>query len=214
MILVGQFDSPFVRRVAVTLNHYHMPFTRNPLSIFRDAAEVQKINPLLRVPALILEAGEVLVDSGAIIDHLDEMAGPARALTPRHGPERRKVQTAVAIAAGTAEKVVQAFFEKMNHEPKARNAAWEKRMAQQITHALAWLEHECGTPWFFDSHLSQADVTTACMIMHLKLRLPELFPATKYPKLHALALHCETLEAFAEARPTPEEIGLVPAAKT
>ena len=57
MILVGQFDSPFVRRVAVTLNHYHMPFTRNALSVFRDMKDMQKINPLVRVPALILESG-------------------------------------------------------------------------------------------------------------------------------------------------------------
>jgi glutathione S-transferase len=213
MILVGQFDSPFVRRVAVTLLHYHMPFTRQPLSIFRDAAEVQKINPLLRVPALVLEGGEVLVDSGAIIDHLDEMAGPARALTPRHGPERRRVLRAVAIACGTAEKVVQAFFEKLNHDPKARSASWEKRLASQIEHGLSWLEHECGSPWFIDAHLSQADVTAACMIMHLKLRLPEFFPATAYPKLHGMALHCETLEAFANARPSAEEIGVVPTVK-
>ena len=86
MILVGQFDSPFVRRVAVTLNHYHMPYTRNPISVVRDVGEMQKINPLVRVPSLILETGEVLIDSTAIIDHLDEMAGPARALTPAHGP--------------------------------------------------------------------------------------------------------------------------------
>ncbi|MFO1035112.1 MAG: hypothetical protein U1E15_14010 [Hyphomicrobiales bacterium] len=45
---------------------------------------------MLRVPALILADGETLVDSTVIIDHLDEMAGPARALTTRHGPERRK----------------------------------------------------------------------------------------------------------------------------
>ena len=83
MILIGQYDSPFVRRVAVTLNHYHMPFTRNPLSVFGNKKEVQAINPLLRVPALILETGEVLVDSHAIIDHLDQMAGAPRALTPR-----------------------------------------------------------------------------------------------------------------------------------
>ena len=79
MILVGQYDSPFVRRVAVTLNHYHMPFTRNPLSIFRNAAEVQKLNPLLRVPVLILEGGETLIDSHAIIDHLDEIRMPTDA---------------------------------------------------------------------------------------------------------------------------------------
>jgi glutathione S-transferase len=212
MILVGQFDSPFVRRVAVTLNHYHMPFTRNPLSIFRNMEEVQKINPLLRVPALILETGETLIDSHAIIDHLDEMAGPARALTPRNGPERRKVLRAASVAAGTAEKVVQAFFERLNHASEHRNGKWEKRLKSQIEAGLAWLERECGTPWYFDNKLSQADVTIACMIMHLKLRLPELFPPNKYPKLHALALHCETLDAFANARPSADET--VPALKS
>ncbi|MGL4592714.1 MAG: glutathione S-transferase N-terminal domain-containing protein, partial [Aestuariivirga sp.] len=74
MILVGQYDSPFVRRVAVTLHHYHMPFTRNTMSVFGDAKAMQKINPLIRVPSLILEGGETLIDSGAIIDALDEMA--------------------------------------------------------------------------------------------------------------------------------------------
>ena len=211
MILVGQFDSPFVRRVAVTLNHYHMPFTRNPLSIFRNAAEVQKINPLLRVPALILEGGETLIDSHAIIDHLDEAAGPARALTPRHGPERRHVLQAVYLATGIAEKVVQIFFERHHHPDKMLARDYEKRLLSQINTSLEKLEHDCGTPWFFDNKLSQADVSTACMLMHMKLRVPECFPATKYPKLHAMALHCETLDAFADARPGADET--VPARK-
>ncbi len=211
MILVGQFDSPFVRRVAVTLHHYHMPYTRNPLSVFRNAKEMQKINPLLRVPALILEDGETLIDSSAIIDYLDEKAGPARALTPAHGPQRRKVLQAVALATGTSEKAVAVFFERLFHEPKAVSAEFEKRGIGQITTALQKLEHDCGSPWFFDNHMSQADVSVGCMIGHLKARLPELFPADKYPKLHALALHCEMRDEFVMARPSPDET--VPARK-
>lgn len=205
MILVGQFDSPFVRRVAVTLNHYHMPYTRNPLSVFRNAAAMQKLNPLLRVPALVLESGDVLIDSGAIIDHLDEMAGPARALTPAHGPERRKVLQAVALGLGTAEKVVALFFERLFHSDKHINRDYEKRMLSQITAALKKLEADCGSPWFFDLHMSQADITIGCMIFHMKMRVPEAFPANKYPKLHALALHCEMKEDFVKARPGEDE---------
>lgn len=205
MILVGQFDSPFVRRVAVTLHHYHMPYTRNPLSVFRDAKDMQKVNPLIRVPALILETGETLIDSGAIIDYLDEQAGPARALTPAHGPERRKVLQAVTLAAGTAEKVVALFFERLFHSDKQINRDYEKRMISQIHAALDRLEHDCGTPWFFDDRMTQADITTGCMIGHMKLRVPELFPSDKYAKLHALALHCETKEDFVKARPGAEE---------
>ena len=205
MILVGQFDSPFVRRVAVTLNHYHMPYTRRPLSVFRNAAEMQKINPLLRVPALILETGEVLIDSSAIIDHLDEMAGPARALTPAHGPERRKVLQAVTLGAGTADKVVALFFERLFHSDKHINRDYEKRMLSQITAALEKLESDCGSPWFFDLHMTQADITIGCMIFHMKMRVPEAFPLNKYPKLHSLALHCETKEDFVKARPGEDE---------
>jgi len=49
--LVGQYDSPFVRRVAVTLHVYGMPFTRNAISVFTDATDMARINPLVRIPS-------------------------------------------------------------------------------------------------------------------------------------------------------------------
>jgi len=205
MILVGQYDSPFVRRVAVTLHHYGMPFTRNPLSVFGDAKKMQKINPLIRVPALILESGEVLIDSWAIIDHLDETAGPARALTPPHGPERRKVLQAVALALGAMDKAIAIFYEHHLHKGKALNKEWEERCQSQLAAALKQLEAQCGAPWFFDSHMSQADVTIGCLIGYLKLRLAEAFPANKYPKLHGLSLHCELRDEFVQSRPSASE---------
>ena len=211
MILVGQFDSPFVRRVAVTLHHYHMPFTRNPLSVFRNVAEMRKINPLVRVPALILETGEVLIDSSAIIDHLDEMAGPARAMTPAHGPQRRKVMQSIVTATGISEKAVALFFERLFHSDKHINREFEKRMQSQIEASLTRLESECGSPWFVDAHMTQADITIGCMLGHLKMRVPEAFPGNKYPKLHALSQHCEMREEFVKARPAADET--VPARK-
>jgi hypothetical protein len=54
--------------------------------------------------------------------------------------------------------------------------------------------------------MTQADITIGCIIGYLKLRLPDVFPADSYPKLHALALHCETKEEFVKARPSPEEM--------
>jgi glutathione S-transferase len=205
MILVGQYDSPFVRRVAVTLHHYHMPFTRNTMSVFGDAKAMQKINPLIRVPSLILEGGETLIDSGAIIDALDEMAGPARALTPAHGPQRRKVLQVAALAMGTCDKAVSLFFERYFHPGKSLSKDHEQRCLSQIGAALDRLEHDCGAPWFFDSHMCQADVSVGCMIGYLKIRVPDTFPAAKFPKLHALALHCETRDEFVKARPAANE---------
>lgn len=206
MILVGQFDSPFVRRVAVTLHHYHMPYTRNPISVFRNVEEVQKINPLIRAPSLILESGETLIDSSAIIDCLDELAGPARALTPAHGPERRKVLQAIALAMGTMDKALVLFFERLFHIDKHISRDYEKRLLSQVNAGIAKLEDNCGAPWFFDDRFTQAGITIGCILAYLKLRLPDVFPADRFPNLHALALHCETKEDFVKARPSPEEL--------
>ena len=90
MILIGQYDSPFVRRVAVALRLYGMAYEHRPWSVFSDAAEVARFNPLKRVPTLVLADGEALIESGAILDHLDEVAGPDRALIARQGPDRRR----------------------------------------------------------------------------------------------------------------------------
>jgi glutathione S-transferase len=205
MILVGQYDSPFTRRVAVTLHHYRMPFTRDTKSVFGDAKAMQKINPLIRVPSLILQTGEILIDSVAIVDFLDEQAGPARALVPPHGAERRNILQVTALAQGAAEKAGQVVYERFFHEPKAINGEWEKRCFGQLTAALEKLEARCGAPWFFDMKMSHADVMTGCLIGYLKLRLPEAFPSGSYRKLHALALHCETREEFVKSQIAPTE---------
>jgi glutathione S-transferase len=200
MILVGQYDSPYVRRVAVTLHHYHMPFTRQPLSVFGDYKKMCEINPLVRVPVLILETGETLIDSGAIIDHLDHVAGQVRSLIPGNGPERRKVLKAVALATGAMDKTMAVFFERYYHPGKALSKEWEQRCLSQLTAALTELEKQCGTPWFSDLHMTQADVSIGCLLGYIKLRVPEAFPATKYPKLHRVGMHCEMRDEFVEAR--------------
>ena len=205
MILVGQYDSPFVRRVAVTLHHYGMPFTRNTLSVFGDAKDMQKINPLVRIPSLMLDDGETLIDSVAIVDTLDEMAGPARALVPARGPERRKILQATAMAQGSAEKGGQVVYERHFHTGQSLNREWERRCLSQLESGLGRLESQCAAPWYFGDRLSHADVMACCMVGYFKLRLPEGFPAGKYPRLQSLALRCEAREEFVKARISPDE---------
>lgn len=200
MILVGQYDSPFTRRVAVTLHAYRMAFERNPLSVFGDFDYLKSINPLRRVPALILDSGEVLIDSGAIIDHLDETAGANRAMVPREGADRRRILQLVAIAHGSAEKVVNLTLERFFNEGRERNGKFEQRCITQIETGLAALDKAASSHWLVGEHMSHADVMTACMIGHLKLRVVELFPEGSYPKLHELATRCELNHSFVAAR--------------
>ena len=89
MILIGMYDSPFVRRVAIALTLYGFEFEHRPWSVFRDAEMIAPYNPLFRVPTLVLDDGEVLIESAAILDALDQMVGPERAMAPASGAARR-----------------------------------------------------------------------------------------------------------------------------
>src|SRR5579859_6720855 len=138
MILIGQFDSPFVRRVGVTLRLYELPFEHRPWSVWSDALALSKINPLRRVPVLVLDDGETLIESGAILDHLDERVGPERAMIPRSGHARRQVLNLCALATGVADKAVILFYELLLHE--RRSQTWIDRCRAQITDTLTLLE--------------------------------------------------------------------------
>jgi glutathione S-transferase len=89
MILVGQYDSPYVRRVAISLRVLGFPYEHDTRSVFADFDSMRQTNPLGRIPSLVLPSGETLIDSAAILDWLDETVGPARALIPPMGSDRR-----------------------------------------------------------------------------------------------------------------------------
>src|SRR5712671_1955350 len=110
-VLVGQYDSPFVRRVAVTLHHYGMAFERRVLSTFADFDAMQALSPLGKVPVLVLEDGAPLWDSRAILDVLHRRADPARRLLPDDELSRRRVLQVEAAAVGLAEKTYERSFE-------------------------------------------------------------------------------------------------------
>jgi glutathione S-transferase len=206
MILVGQYDSPFVRRVAVTLHHYGLAFTRNPISVFSDAAAMARINPLVRIPSLVLDSGEVLIDSAAILDHLDETVGPSRALTPRNSPERRQILQIVATATGAIDKAGGVVYERHFHKPEAVNQDWVARCMGQLAGALRSLDDRLTANWFVGDCFTQADLTTGAMLGYLKLRLPGALDARWLPRLAALSETCEAMPNFAAARPSADEV--------
>jgi glutathione S-transferase len=132
LLLIGHFDSPFVRRVGVSLHMLGMPFTRSLLSVFSNAAELRKVSPVGRVPALVLDDGEVLIESAAILDALDDIAGPERALLPARGKSRRDSLQKIALAMGINDKAVSILYERRGPPAKvdedwARAAARSRR---------------------------------------------------------------------------------------
>src|ERR1700686_5455318 len=98
------FDSPYVRRVAVSMQLLDIGYQHANWSVGRDFDRIRAYNPLGRVPTLVADDGEALIDSAAILDYLDDLVGPARALLPARGAPRRAALRLVAIAIGAAEK--------------------------------------------------------------------------------------------------------------
>jgi glutathione S-transferase len=204
MILVGQYDSPFVRRVAVTLHHFGIPFTRNRLSVFNPG--MADVNPLVRIPSLIIDGGETLFDSGAILDYLDELAGSERALIPRSGDERRHVLQTTVLASGATEKTGAVVYERHFHAAACIAHDWVARCLSQIAGALVHLDGHAKAPWYFGPRMTQADITIGCMVFYFRLRLPEAFPPGRYPNVEQIAERCEALDAFINTRPASDEV--------
>jgi glutathione S-transferase len=94
--LIGQYDSPFTRRVGVTLTLYGLAFEHSTWSVFGNADELAAVNPLIRVPTLVLDTGEALIETAAIIDYLDSLVPPATRLLPQKQPERYRSVSPVA----------------------------------------------------------------------------------------------------------------------
>ena len=211
MILVGQYDSPVTRRIGITLHHYGMPFTRDTRSVFSNAAEIARITPLTRIPALVLDDGGVLIDSALILDHLDETIGPARALVAPSGPLRRHTLQLTALAQGCLEKAGNVVYERVFHPPAHQSADWLNRCLGQLANGLGALEQRLQSPYAMGPTLTHADVMATCLVAYLHDRVPDALPPGTHPRLNALANHCETLPAFAAARTTPDEAMPVPA---
>jgi glutathione S-transferase len=200
VILIGQFDSPFVRRVAVAMHIYGFAFEHRPLSTFRDTDELARSNPLRRVPTLVLDDGEALLESAAILDHLDELAGPALALIPAKGDTRRGILRVSALACGACDKMVGLVYERLLHE--VVSPQWIERCETQVGAVLDFLEGELSVRpsefWFGDT-LTHADIAIACAMRFLHEAHSESFDMSRWPALGTLAATCETLDAFKSA---------------
>lgn len=194
MILIGQYDSSFVRRVGIALKLYGLPFEHRPWSIFSDVHKIRPLNPLTRVPTLVLDDEDVLVDSHLIISHLESLVPAERSLWPAAEPDRHRAFKVTGLATGLADKGVSLFYEQQLHEKMSQ--LWVERCRAQIAGALSMLEEDRAErqgPYWFGERMGHADIAVACAIRHSTEALPDAVAMQDYPALFA---HCERLEAL------------------
>ncbi len=194
MILIGQYDSPFVRRVGIALALYGIAFEHRAWSVFGDADKIAALNPVIRVPTLVLENGFVLTDSHMILDHLDHLVNKKVVMFPRHEPDRYRALNVATLAAGLADKAVSLFFERRMHE--VASPTWDARCRRQMGGVVAALEKDRASrsgPFWFGDRIGHADIAVACALRYANDAHPGVLDMAACP---ALTAHCAGLEAM------------------
>ncbi|MGN6363413.1 glutathione S-transferase family protein [Asticcacaulis taihuensis] len=199
MILIGQYDSPYVRRVGIALTLYGHTFEHRPWSTFGDGDKIEPFNPLRRVPTLVLGNGEIILESAYALDWLDEQARAADDIVPliaASGPERQKALYYIALTTGFSDKAIALFYEQVLH--KEKSPVWLERCNTQISAVLNVLEKIRGAAksrWLLGGDMTHADIALACSLRHAR----EAHPAIDFSQWPALAFHsaqCERMEVF------------------
>jgi glutathione S-transferase len=204
MKLIGILRSPYVRRTAVSLHAMNMPFELDPVPVFDKPELVSKYNPLTRVPALVLDDGEALIDSSVILDALDEMAGPAKRLTPESGTARRHVLKLVTVGLGAVDKAVWSAYEYRHRPAEKVHTPWVRHNDAQVIAGFTYLDAIAAKlgdgGWLAGTDkMTQADITAAVGFTFAKLVRPNLGLPEKAPNMEKFTARCEALPHFKAA---------------
>ena len=208
MKLYGNFLSPYTRRVAISLHLLEIPFELETLSVFTTPDPVRPHNPLVRIPTLLLDDGEAVFESAAILDALDMMVPPERRLVPAEGKARRDVLRTCALATGVMDKAVWAFYEGRFRPAEIVHQPWIDHNEKQVLSGLEALEEQVSAlgdeAWLSGGEtINQADVTTGVSIAFANKVRPNLEILARHPALAAYSARCEQTAAFRSA-PVPE----------
>ena len=198
MILIGMYDSSYTRRVAIAMALYGIGFEHRAWSVGRDFDRIREYSPLGRAPTLVLDDGEVLTESAMMLDYLDDLVGPQRALMPATGIARRDAQRLIALATGAIDKAVLIVLERIFRPVETHSETWLSRCRTQVVGALHELDKACaaraGHDWLVGDAITHADIAVACYATHLREALPlDLAP---WPALQAHVDRCEALPVF------------------
>jgi glutathione S-transferase len=197
MILIGMFDSPYVRRVAIAMTLLGLEFEHRNWSVGKDFDRIRDYSPIGRVPALVLDSGEVLAESALILDYLDSLVGPQRALLPAEGDARRQSLRLIGLATGAVDKGITMVMERVFRPEEKRHAPWTDRCRAQAEGALAGLEKHCAQrngQWLVGDAMTLADITLGCNGTYLREAVP--LDLSVYPHVEAHVDRCEALPVF------------------
>ncbi|MHC8309439.1 glutathione S-transferase [Pseudomonas sp. GT1P32] len=197
MKLIGMLDSPYVRRVAISAKRLGIDLDHQSVSVFRHFEQFQQINPVVKAPTLVLDDGEVLIDSTLIIDYLEALAGPGNSLMPEDLNQRLRSLRLIGLALAACEKSVQLYYERNLRPAEIQFEPWVERVEGQLAAAYSALERELELqPLKTDGSIDQDGITLAVAWSFTRLVVPDQVDAWQFPRISAFTDYAEGLEVF------------------
>ena len=194
MKLIGMLDSPYVRRVAISLDLYGVDFVHEPLSVFRSFDAFTQINPVVKAPTLVLDDGTVLMDSSLILDYFEAQAPTDKKLLAQAPGARAHELHLLGLALAACEKTVQIVYEDNLRPAEKRHEPWIDRVTGQLLAAYSLLEKHLAQTT--DAPLTQAALTAAVAWSFTQLKLPSVLDPKAFPNLQRHADQLEQHPAF------------------
>ncbi|WP_248920059.1 glutathione S-transferase [Pseudomonas entomophila] len=196
MKLIGMLDSPYVRRVAISLDLLGVRFEHDPLSVFRTFEAFSRINPVVKAPTLVLDDGSVLMDSTLIIGYFETLSGPDSKLLPQQPQALAAALVTLGLALAACEKAVQIVYEHNQRPAEKLHLPWVERVTGQLLAACTELDKHCASHPSQGERPDQAALTTAVVWSFIQLMLPEVVRAEEFPALNAHAARLEETDVF------------------
>ncbi|MYM25157.1 glutathione S-transferase [Duganella sp. FT135W] len=201
MKLIGMLDSPYVRRVAVSLQLLGIRFEHQSLSVFSTYDQFRQMNPVVKAPTLVDAEGNVLMDSTLILQYAEAIARPAARRTPSMPTELMRSQSLLGFALAACDKAVQIVYERGLRPAEKLHQPWVDRVSQQLLSALDVLESEqLKQPLpVASTDIPPPGVMMAITWHFIQQMLPDVVPAASYPALAAYSAQAEQLPEFIAA---------------
>ncbi|CAI3930081.1 Glutathione S-transferase (GstA) (PDB:1A0F) [Commensalibacter communis] len=201
MKLIGMLDSPYVRRVAISLKAMELLFEHQQLSVFSDTEKMKAVNPLMKAPSLITDEGTLLIDSTLILEYLDRKCSADCSLFPKDLEQFTKSQYLIGIALTLCDKAVQLFMEYNRRPPEKFYQEWADRIDEQLHIGLKLLDQQVtfnNMGYLVDTRIMLADITIAVAIKYIKKKLPDLYQEHVSEKLKQFSSEMEATSLFRE----------------
>jgi len=201
MKLIGSDTSPYVRKVRIVMAEKKIDCQYETEDVWSPQSRIRELNPLGKVPCLIMDDGGAVFDSRVIVEYLDNLT-PVHRLIPPTGRARVEVKCWEALADGLLDAALLVRLENTQREEGHRSTKWMARQMEKVESALAAMSRGLGdNAWSCDNKYTLADIALGCALGYLDFRYPQLGWRVQHPNL---AKHAEKLFArpsFADTMP-------------